>query len=613
MIIWYITYFLAGFFCGGVFFFIFRKVVRPSVTRRFFRAFGYGIYEMFKGDESRFWHHYFSLIRQGLFFAGIQFIGVMLALCPIILMVAFVNGPAQSYFNRGARLALYPETAGEIRYPDEMEGGVVSPKNDPATVSPDTPFALLALKGGQALRIETPFAPHALCREDSLKAFVMEAFGFTVLSAIATDLIVLRPKRGYRNPFWPYLNDLDFLFIVGLCLSNLLLMFFQWQGKVAAKDSIYEMEFMDYMLTWIATSNIGLMKKAGQWESRLLQRRLDKTAIEKPIFVSGLARSGTTILLEILSGGRRTASHLYRDFPFIMTPVVWDLFTRVFSSRQEPMERPHKDRIKITRESPDAFEEPIWQYFYPHLHEMSSAHILHLEDRKPDFESFYVNHIRKILLLRKGERYLSKGNYNIMRLEYICSIFKDARFIVPVRHPLFHVDSLVRQHKLFVAYSNENQMVPKYLKAAGHYEFGPQRIPIILSKDDGAKVMKAWDEGLDAVGYAIQWAQVYRYILNLLKTENYNENIRIVRYEDLCKEPYEQISDILIYLNLSDSVDAESASKRITSNNQQLSLSRSEVDLCWNEVASIAKLYGYEIEIDQTKPFNQNVFFRIFE
>jgi len=79
------------------------------------------------------------------------------------------------------------------------------------------------------------------------------------------------------------------------------------------------------------------------------------------------------------------------------------------------------------------------------------------------------------MIIRKGERYLSKGNYNITRFEYICSIFRDAKFIVPIRHPLFHIDSLVRQHKLFLGYSQGNQQVPEYLKAVGHYEFGPQR------------------------------------------------------------------------------------------------------------------------------------------
>src|SRR5690606_8102595 len=107
-----------------------------------------------------------------------------------------------------------------------------------------------------------------------------------------------------------------------------------------------------------------------------------------------------------------------------------------------------------------------------------ASHVLTPEHANPEFDAFFAEHVRKILLVRGKPRYVSKGNYNVARLAYLARLFPDARFVIPVRHPVTHVESLVRQHALFSGYSRDDARVPEYLRAAGHYEFGPQRVPI---------------------------------------------------------------------------------------------------------------------------------------
>src|SRR3546814_3756590 len=70
---------------------------------------------------------------------------------------------------------------------------------------------------------------------------------------------------------------------------------------------------------------------------------------------------------------------------------------------------------------------------------------------EPAFAAFYSDHIRKLLWLRQGRRYLSKDNYNLGRLGGLIALFPDARFIVPLRDPVTHIASLMRQHALFSA------------------------------------------------------------------------------------------------------------------------------------------------------------------
>jgi hypothetical protein len=94
-----------------------------------------------------------------------------------------------------------------------------------------------------------------------------------------------------------------------------------------------------------------------------LRRRLSALPIDRPVFITGLARSGTTLLLSLLAKVPGVATHRYRDFPFLWTPMVWNWLQAWAATAEAPVERPHRDRIQITKESPEAFEEPLWQYF----------------------------------------------------------------------------------------------------------------------------------------------------------------------------------------------------------------------------------------------------------
>ena len=194
---------------------------------------------------------------------------------------------------------------------------------------------------------------------------------------------------------------------------------------------------------WIALGNL---------ESRLIADEIGDTAVTQPIYISGVARAGSTILLETLARHPDLASHRYRDYPPVFTPYWWNRFLeRVPQRASAPAERTHRDGIAITPESPEAFEEVIWMAFFPGLHDPARSAVLSGEARHPEFEAFYRDHIRKLVRVRGGRRYVSKDNYNVSRLEYLLELFPDARFVIPVRDPVWHIASLMKQHALFCA------------------------------------------------------------------------------------------------------------------------------------------------------------------
>src|SRR5215472_6692675 len=127
----------------------------------------------------------------------------------------------------------------------------------------------------------------------------------------------------------------------------------------------------------------------GNWESRILARRLATVPIDRPVFIAGLARAGTTILLRKLCELPEFASHRYADFPFLFTPCAWTWLRRLTPySREVPQERMHQDGIMVTAESPEAMEEVLWMAFFPHLHDPARSNLLDERVRLPEFEAF---------------------------------------------------------------------------------------------------------------------------------------------------------------------------------------------------------------------------------
>jgi hypothetical protein len=131
----------------------------------------------------------------------------------------------------------------------------------------------------------------------------------------------------------------------------------------------------DFRLVTLSQRLGGLNKVLAELETDFIAQRLHCVAIDRPVFLTGLARSGTTILLTLLSQADGVATHRYRDFPFVEVPFLWNWFQDRFAGRSKtsPRERIHGDRIRITAESPEAFEEPLWQSHFDWLHAARSA------------------------------------------------------------------------------------------------------------------------------------------------------------------------------------------------------------------------------------------------
>lgn len=308
--------------------------------------------------------------------------------------------------------------------------------------------------------------------------------------------------------------------------------------------------FQDQAGTFV-NNHPDLMIKLGNKEIVKLHDELANLKLISPIYVTGLARSGTTILLEKLAEQNDLVSFRYKDFPFVHIPIWWENFLkRAGSSSGEKVERAHKDRIKITPNSPEAIEEILWMSFYKDIHNIAENNLLDQQNINDNFIDFYKNTIKKVLLSRGGNRYLAKNNYTVSRIKMLKNIFPDGKFVIAVRNPTDTIASLIKQHKLFCDVEKIDKKVLRYMQNLGHFEFGLDRRPINFGDTKKTMEIQKLLDDENILGYAKYWAVIYSYVIKLIKDSSVNRNIILIDYDTFCANPSTTLKKIYKHCEL---------------------------------------------------------------
>lgn len=297
---------------------------------------------------------------------------------------------------------------------------------------------------------------------------------------------------------------------------------------------------MDRLLHRLAFAGFPLQLALADMEDRLFANDLPKGRSERPVFIAGLPRAGTTHLLNVLAASQELATNSYRDMPFVLAPLLWDRFSRPFRKATTLRERPHGDGMAVGFDSPEAFEETVWLTFWREKYGTDSIALWTTEDRDPEFESFFTRHMRKVVALRardddvenrSGRRYLSKNNSNIARLELLPVLFPDCRILVPFRDPLSHALSLYRQHQRFQKIHVADPFARRYMSSLGHFEFGADLKPITFGELSGSP-----DQPQFWLSY---WIAVHE---TFAAVENHS--LVFVDYADLCGQPLRSLESL---------------------------------------------------------------------
>ena len=297
---------------------------------------------------------------------------------------------------------------------------------------------------------------------------------------------------------------------------------------------------MDRALHRVAFNTCTAQVALADLEDQLYGKRLAQCDASRPVFITGLPRAGTTLLLECCAQLPEFASHCYRDMPFVLIPCLWGRFSARFQQTAESRERAHGDGMLINFDSPEALEEVLWQAFWKRHY--SSDRIVPWQDEDDaEFADFFRSHLRKIALLRRGDdapraRYVSKNNLNIARTRLLHKLFPESTIVVPFRHPLHHASSMVEQHRNFLCIHEDDSFASEYMRAIGHYDFGENLRPV----DFGGWFDGRESEDTESLAFWIEyWVAGYRYLL----TEG-GDFLHFLNYEALCGDPEQGLQQL---------------------------------------------------------------------
>ena len=279
--------------------------------------------------------------------------------------------------------------------------------------------------------------------------------------------------------------------------------------------------------------------------------RRDKAAVSHRINVDhtfgrrvvGLARSGSTLLLNLLYGTRTFCSLTYADMPFPLMPRIWSRLRKQTANDHSLIKRAHGDGMNIGLHSPEAIEEVFWK-LHTGDNYISRNCLVPYRVKSACIENFrdYVGRILKTNVGFMANRYLSKNNNNILRLPSILTAFPRAKVIIPFRHPLTHSGSLLNQHSRFCEQQEKDKFIEDYMAWLGHHEFGRTHKPFYF----GSVPMIESDFPTESLNYWLKnWNDTYDFLLNTVGDESI-----FFCYESLCADPTNSLRQLCDAINV---------------------------------------------------------------
>lgn len=290
-----------------------------------------------------------------------------------------------------------------------------------------------------------------------------------------------------------------------------------------------EYSFLDRVLHRLALQWVPIAEFSFDLDQKLVYSDPKDIVSERHIFVSGLARAGTTILMRRFHSTGAFRSLTYREMPFILAPNLWHKLGNFSKRNVTAAERAHGDRILVDIDSPESLDEVFWRSFYGEEY-IEETH-LKPHSPEPDVMWKYVCYVNAILNTQDGgvTRYISKNNNNILRLNSIRKAFPQALIFIPFRDPLTHAGSLFRIHRNFVGMQNNDRFVRSYMTWLVHHEFGLTHRPFRFHQNDADHKYSHDPETFDY--WLDTWLTTYEWL-----EQTAPDDAIFVCYEDLCTD-----------------------------------------------------------------------------
>lgn len=373
--------------------------------------------------------------------------------------------------------------------------------------------------------------------------FLLAIVILVVVSSVIISIVHLNgiPKLGsdvFLTELFPkYLVQLPF--ILGTLLP---LIFVPIISKNKPKEK-GPYSAIDKLLHYIFLGNKNISLFIFKIELFLNRRTLRTNISIHNVYISGMARAGTTVLMQYLGELEEFKSLSYRNLPFIFMPKTWPLL--ISKKKVQEKERFHRDGVKHSLNSYEALEEPFFRNNLGELYIKDDKIVKHNLNQKV-YKSY--NYFRK--LVAKDKIYLSKNNNHLLRAESLHHLdikHKNKTFtIIPFRDPYEQANSLLKQHQLLSKLQEEDTFTLNYMDFLVHHEFGLNcKIPMLIERDINS-ILKLDKNSID---YWLEvWHLFYGQVYTLFSAK---EDVFFISYEAFITNPKRSLETLLSKVHLS--------------------------------------------------------------
>jgi len=250
----------------------------------------------------------------------------------------------------------------------------------------------------------------------------------------------------------------------------------------------------------------------------------------RAVYVCGLARSGTTLVLQLLDQIESFRSLSYRDMPFPLAPNLWRRISSRASRTAVAVPRVHGDGMLVDFDSPEGFEEVFWRTFTRYS---TRNGVLSAAMPSSDAIAAFADY-RALVANPRGHagggmrrRYLSKNNNNLLRLRWLCQE-ADATVLLVFRHPAAAARSMHATHLRFAAQQAQDGFMRRYMGWLCHYEFGLDHKPFEFAAAAMDKRLKPAQPDY----WLAYWCAVHEHLLQVE-----GPALRLLDYDALCQSP----------------------------------------------------------------------------
>lgn len=305
---------------------------------------------------------------------------------------------------------------------------------------------------------------------------------------------------------------------------------------------IYPKKASDYsywskLMHTMVLDNYNIGKRLFKFEQKL-SNKSRITNNDNFVIITGLARSGTTALTNLLFESKTFHSLSYANMPFLLAPRLW---SKIYKPKtKKTKERAHGDTVLFGENSIEALEEYFFKVFLDDCFVGGSS-----MDRHEVSQAVYDLYLTYQGFFRKPKsetRYLAKNNNFMLRYKSLRKHNQNFKVVLIFRSPVEHAFSLLKQHENFCQQQSKDPFIKTYMDWLGHHEFGLNQKVFDFGQEN---IWNQYEKNSMNYWLAV-WLNYYQYVLTC--EEDYN--LFLIDYQDLLVAPDKLRSKLSRELNV---------------------------------------------------------------